>query len=122
MPQNEAGWRIDPPVSDPSASGASPAATAAAGPPELPPGTRVRSQGLHVGWNAEFSVDDPMANSSMLRRPQGIAPASLSLRVTVASYGDTKFASIRLEQVSGWPATAMTSFRPTGMPSSGPRA
>ena len=32
-----------------------------------------------------------------------------------------KFASILLEAVSGWSATAMTSFKPTGMPSSGPR-
>jgi hypothetical protein len=32
-----------------------------------------------------------------------------------------KFASILLEAVSGWSATAMTSFKPTGMPSKGPR-
>lgn len=45
-PQNAAGCRIDPPVSVPRAKGTSPAATAAADPPEDPPGTRVRSQGL----------------------------------------------------------------------------
>ena len=109
-------------MSEPRARGASPAATAAAAPPELPPGTRSRSQGLAVWWKAEFSVEDPIANSSMLRRPHGIAPASFSLRVTVASYGETKFASIRLEHVSGWPATAITSLKPTGRPSSAPRA
>ena len=41
-------WRTDPPVSVPSAAGTNPAATAAALPPEDPPGTRVRFQGLRV--------------------------------------------------------------------------
>ena len=44
-----AGWRMEPPVSVPSATIASPEATAAALPPELPPGTRSKSQGLCVG-------------------------------------------------------------------------
>ena len=39
-PHSDAGWRIEPPVSEPSASGANPAATAAALPPDEPPGTR----------------------------------------------------------------------------------
>ena len=39
MPQRAAGWRMEPPVSLPSAQSASPAATAAAEPPLLPPGT-----------------------------------------------------------------------------------
>ena len=39
-PQKAAGWRMDPPVSDPSASGAIRAETAAADPPEDPPGAR----------------------------------------------------------------------------------
>ena len=43
-----AGWRIEPPVSVPSASGASHAATAAAEPPLEPPGMRSRSHGLRV--------------------------------------------------------------------------
>jgi hypothetical protein len=76
---------MEPPVSDPSVTGSSPAATAAAEPPELPPGTRVRSHGLAVGPKAEFSVEEPMANSSMFSRPQGIAPAAFSFSVTVAS-------------------------------------
>jgi hypothetical protein len=50
IPQNDAGWRIDPPVSVPVAAGARRAATATALPPEDPPGTRVRSHGLHAGW------------------------------------------------------------------------
>jgi hypothetical protein len=39
-PQKDAGWRMDPPVSLPSATTAVPCATAAADPPLDPPGTR----------------------------------------------------------------------------------
>ena len=60
---------------------ASPAATAAAEPPEEPPGTREASQGLAVGWKADDSVEEPKANSSMFVLPTGVAPAS-SIRWT----------------------------------------
>ena len=46
MPHRLAGWRIEPPVSVPRASGASQAATAAAEPPLEPPGMRSRSHGI----------------------------------------------------------------------------
>ena len=45
------------------------AATAAAEPPELPPGTRSRSRGLRVMWKPEFSVEPPIANSSRFALP-----------------------------------------------------
>ena len=48
-PQSEAGWRMEPPVSEPRETVTSPAATAAAEPPEEPPGTRSVSHGLAVG-------------------------------------------------------------------------
>jgi hypothetical protein len=48
-PQNAAGWRMEPPVSVPVAAGTRRAATAAAEPPEEPPGTRFVSQGLRAG-------------------------------------------------------------------------
>ena len=48
-PHKEAGWRMEPPVSVPVAAGARRAATAHADPPEEPPGTRSRSQGLRTG-------------------------------------------------------------------------
>ena len=60
----------------------SPAATAAAGPPLLPPGTRALSQGLCVGKKAEFSVDDPIANSSKLPLPIRTDPSSNNLLST----------------------------------------
>ena len=40
---------MDPPVSEPTAYQHSPAATAAAAPPEDPPGTRPGSQGFFTG-------------------------------------------------------------------------
>ena len=47
-PHKAAGWRIEPPVSVPVASGTRRAATAAAEPPDDPPRVRVKSQGLRV--------------------------------------------------------------------------
>ena len=60
---------MEPPVSEPRASGARPAATQAALPPEEPPGVRSASQGLRASPVAEVSVDEPIANSSMFSRP-----------------------------------------------------
>ena len=73
-----------PPVSDPSAYAASPAATAAAEPPDEPPGTRSSAQGLWVGKKAEFSVEEPIANSSMFVLPSMTAPAPTRRWTTVA--------------------------------------
>src|SRR5512139_3369150 len=102
-PQKEAGWRIEPPVSVPVAAGASRAATAAADPPELPPGTAVTSYGFCTGPYQEVSLDEPIANSSMLVLPMVTAPAALSSPTTWASYGETKFDSILEPQVVSHP-------------------
>ena len=83
-PQNEPGWRTDPPVSDPNPIGHMPAATAAADPPEEPPGVRDGSHGFLEGPKAEYSVDDPIANSSKLVLPKIMAPSDSSLSTTVA--------------------------------------
>ena len=61
-----------------------PAATAAAEPPDEPPGTREVSQGFLTGPNAEFSFDEPIANSSQFVLPTIIAPASSNLSMAVA--------------------------------------
>ena len=67
------------------ANGVNPAATAAAEPPEEPPGTRVVSSGFRVGPKAEFSVEAPIANSSRLVFPTITAPASRRRSTMVAS-------------------------------------
>src|ERR1019366_10205812 len=100
--------------------GTIPAATAAALPPEDPPGTRPVSHGFFVGPKAEFSVEDPMANSSRLVLPTAIAPAAFSRRTTVASYGGSHPARIFEEQVVGMASVQRLSLSATGTPASGP--
>src|SRR5689334_8086810 len=110
---------MDPPVSVPSAPNAASAAMAAADPPLEPPGTRAGSHGLRASLILEFSVDDPMANSSMLVLPNGMAPAARSLRMTVASYGARYDCRIFEPQVHGSPFTLMRSLTAIGTPPNG---
>lgn len=49
-PQNEAGMRVEPPPSLAMLIGVTPAATAAAEPPDEPPGVRSGFHGLRVTW------------------------------------------------------------------------
>ena len=89
MPQKLAGWRIEPPVSVPVAAGVKRAAIAAALPPDEPPGTREASQGLRTEWNAEFSLPEPIANSSQLSLPKVTMPAPLCPFAPLASFWTT---------------------------------
>ena len=72
-------------MSEPSAATAVPAATTAAEPPEEPPGTRDVSRGLRTGPQAEFSLEEPIANSSQLVLPRTMAPACSSRATAVQS-------------------------------------
>src|SRR5215831_2631866 len=90
MPVKAAGWRIDPPVSVPVAPRQSPAATAAAEPPDEPPGTSgvlapLRRHGEITGPKHDVSFEDPIANSSLLSLPNSTAPSRQSCDVTVDS-------------------------------------
>ena len=76
---------MEPPVSEPRAAYAWKDATAAALPPDEPPGTRVGSMAFLTGPKAEYSLPEPMANSSMLVLPTMTAPAALSFLTTKAS-------------------------------------
>src|SRR5262245_30434629 len=120
IPHRLAGWRIEPPVSVPRETGARHAATAAAEPPDDPPGVRSRSHGLRVVKNPLFSVDEPMANSSIFVLPMRTASAAFSRATTWASYGGTKFLRILLLQVVGTPRVQSTSLMATGTPASAP--
>src|SRR6185369_8149442 len=107
MPQNAAGWRTDPPVSEPSAMETMPDATAAAEPPDEPPGTRSGAMGFFVGPYTLCSVDEPIANSSMLVLPNTIPPAARRRFTTVASYGLTYPSRMREPHVVGMVSVAM---------------
>src|ERR1700686_1366752 len=120
MPVNDAGWRIEPPVSVPVAAGASRAATAAAEPPDEPPGTAFRSHGFLTGPKYEFSFDEPIANSSILVLPSVTTPAFLRRSTTVASNGLVWFASIFDPAVEVHPRVTNTSLCAIGRPVSTP--
>ena len=83
-PQRAAGTRTEPPVSVPIPTAARPPATAAAEPPEDPPGEVAGSQGLRTGPHQGFSLEKPKANSCRPVRPTMIAPAASRRRTTVA--------------------------------------
>ena len=120
-PQKDAGCRIEPPVSEPKDAKHNPAATEAALPPELPPGTLVISHGFNVGPNAEVSVELPIANSSIFVFPIITAPEFKSLSVTVDSYGGIKFPKILLAQVVLIPFVQRLSLIANGIPAKGGR-
>src|SRR3954449_4907865 len=109
-PVTAAGWRMLPPVSEPSARGASNDDTAAADPPPEPPGMRVRSHGLCVLPYAECSVDEPIANSSMFVLPRGTRPAARRRATTVASEGGIHPSRMRDPAVDGMSSVQSTSL------------
>src|SRR6185436_3089210 len=89
IPHNAAGMRIEPRVSLPSAPIHSPAASAAAEPPEDPPGERAVSQGfLHVP-KCTLSLITPNAHSCILVLPTNTLPAARSLLTTMQSTRST---------------------------------
>jgi hypothetical protein len=119
-PQNAAGWRIDPPVSDPRAAVDIPARTETAAPPLDPPGTRVSSCGSFARPNAEFSVEDPIANSSIFVLPMIIASAARRRWTTVASYSETKLSRIFEPHVVRSSFKQIKSLIDTTIPANGP--
>ena len=90
-PHSAAGTRTEPPVSVPMATGVMPAATAAAEPPEDPPGDVSGSHGLRTGPKWGFSDEKPNANSWRPVRPITTAPAASSRLTT----GEDRSASWR---------------------------
>ena len=83
-PQKPAGVRRLPPRSDPVASHTSPAARAAADPPEDPPQVRAVSHGLRLSPNTSLNVLPPAPNSGVFDLASTTAPRSSS-RSTIDS-------------------------------------
>ena len=77
------------------------------------------SHGLPTGPYAEFSVDDPIANSSQLVLPTHTAPASNSRCTAVPVYGGLNPRRIFEPAVVSMPSTQSTSLSAIGMPHSG---
>src|SRR5205807_5523063 len=103
---------------DPSAAGTTPAATAAAEPPEEPPGVWPSLHGLRVTPN-EPSVIGHCPSSGVVVLPTITAPAAFSRRTTSPS---SVLASKYPSQPNGVvsPARSVSSLIATGTPSSGP--
>ena len=77
--------RIEPPPSLPWAIGTMPEATAAAAPPEEPPGVRSQVPGLRVGPKQRGSVTGRIPNSGSVVVPTITNPASRSRADDVGS-------------------------------------
>src|ERR1700674_2214789 len=86
-PQYEDGIRIDPPPSLPLHAGNIAAATAAADPPDDPPGVRLVSHGLRVTPCDGVFVKLTAPNSDAVVSPTGTAPAARSRATSVPSAG-----------------------------------
>src|SRR5688500_11682300 len=84
MPVNDAGMRIEPPPSVPTASGASPAATAADAPPLEPPGVRSRFHGLRVTPKTRLCVAPIQPKVGVFVLPIMIPPAAV-IRATIGA-------------------------------------
>src|SRR5262249_36758764 len=121
IPQYEAGPRIEPPVSEPIAHGARPAATAAPDPLDEPPVKCSRFHGLRAGGQGRSKDGPPCANSCVAVLPSRIAPASYNRRVTVASAVGMRSMHTRECPDVRMPAVSKMSFNANGTPCNGPR-
>ena len=119
-PQNDAGLRNEPPMSEPSASGSMPEASAAAAPPLDPPAERLGSAGLRVVPKIVLKVCEPAANSGTLVRPSSTTPAPRIRSTASVSSSGTKSAWSGEPKVVRQPATGWVSFTANGSPCSGP--
>src|SRR5204863_1114080 len=115
------GIRIEPPPSVPTASGPMPEATAAAAPPEEPPGVLAGFHGLRVMPVSGLSVTPFQPNSGVVVLPRSTAPCSRRRAVAGASSFHGPLGSTVFEPRSvGQPRVRMMSLMDTGTPSSRP--
>ena len=85
MPQAVGGFHKEPLVSVPIAIGIRPAATAAAGPLDEPPGMQSVLHGFLAGGQGKSNEGPPVANSYVANFPSKIPPAFRQTLVISAS-------------------------------------
>src|SRR5882672_9018531 len=105
MPQQAAGRRIEPPVSEPSAPKASCAATAAPEPLEEPPEMEPTFHGLSTLPSCGLSPKGPSASSVMLSLPSVTAPAAVRRATAVAAWSLGEYAAVLVPHDVGKPTT-----------------
>src|SRR5205807_7151322 len=98
-----------PPPSEPVAQGTMPAATAAADPPEDPPGVRSGFQGLRVIPLASLALHGKIVSSGTLVIPIGMAPAARS-RATASASAPAGGPWVREPHIVGCPAIGIESL------------
>src|SRR5690242_6041905 len=104
MPQYAAGILIEPPVSVPSVSSHTPAATSAADPPDEPPEVRDGSRGLRVSPTSGWA--NPAAYSRHWLVAKTSAPAARSRATTAASRAAGSVPVAGLPHLVGTPTTS----------------
>ena len=113
--------RTLPAPSVPMPIGPMPAATAAAVPPELPPGVLAVFQGLRVIPVSGELVSPLQPNSGVVVLPNSTAPASRNRAVAGASMSHAWLGStVRLPRRVGQPFASTKSLTDVGTPSKGP--
>src|SRR5271169_70536 len=118
IPQNDEGMRTEPAPSVPIATGPIPDATAAAAPPDDPPGVILVFHGFLVMPVSGLSVVPLMPNSGVLVLPNTTAPASRNRAVTGASTSqDCRGSMVREPRNVGQPRVRSKSLIDTGTPS-----
>ena len=119
-PQAYAGYRMEPPMSVPCARCPIPDATAAAAPPDEPPGVSAGSRGLRVAPCSRLLVNQRSENAGVLVRPRMTAPARSRLSTTGLLVSATKSRCPRRPLVVAYPAWSVLTFTVTGTPASTP--
>src|SRR3954452_3256321 len=112
---------MEPPLSLPSSTQVNPDATAAAAPPEDPPGVRSWSHGFRVRPNNELAVSCPVIPGGTLVLPTITAPAARSRATAIASCVGLSSSYSWRPDVLRIPETAHASLTVIGTPWSGPR-
>ena len=107
---------MEPPPSVPTASGPSPAATAAPAPPLDPPGVSARFQGFRVIPKSGLSVTPLWPNSGVLVLPRMTPPAPFRRSTTTASSSGTWSAKRREPPVVSTRRVQTRSFTENGTP------
>jgi len=113
--------RTLPAPSVPTANGPMPAATAAAAPPDEPPGVQPVFQGLRLMPVSAELVSPLQPNSGVQVLPSSTTPASRRRAVAGASTSQACLAStVRLPRSVGQPRVRIRSLIEAGTPSSSP--
>src|SRR5262249_14397676 len=118
--QKFGGFRSEPPMSLPSASGTIPHATATEPPPVLPPHVFVTSYGFLVGPKTALNVCEPKPNSGTFVFPMTIPPMRFSRPTTRQSKSGSCFLCKGEPYFVRIPFVSCRSLTPMGRPCSGP--